>query len=150
MAELDLAGGGGAVQGKWKEEELGAVPKKELVEWLQANGSEAFLQRHGLRGKSVNVAKTQNKGSLDAAYRDLLATRHFRSPSEGVHGQAAPSSSSSSSSSSSAKPKPKPGPAAGGNPAPAPSSGPKGYKKHTIKKGDKTNFPQRGDNVSVR
>jgi hypothetical protein len=83
----------------WKQEELGQVPKKDIVEFLQKSGNNAFLQRHGLKGKLQNVAKNVNKvpllanlekqltlihslwpscttqGKLDAAYADLFVSK---------------------------------------------------------------------------
>jgi len=45
----------------WKQEELAQVPKKDIVEFLQKHGNNAFLQRHSLKGKLQNVAKNVNK-----------------------------------------------------------------------------------------
>lgn len=39
-----------SLEAKWKIEDLEAVSKKELVDYLQASGSNAFLKRHKLNG----------------------------------------------------------------------------------------------------
>jgi len=136
----------------WKQEDLVNVPKKELIEFLKKNGSNEFLHRHALQGKIQNVIKAVNKNKADAAYTDLFATKQFRTEKDdeelaaaeerrqtkAITAQKTASSSSSNSSGSQA--------------ASAASAAPekKGYQKVVLKKGDKTNFPKKGDTVSVR
>ncbi|KAK2539059.1 Fkbp3 [Columba guinea] len=86
----------------WSAEELRseALPKKDIIKFLQEHAAQAFLAEHKLLGQVKNVAKTANKEQLIAAYTQL-----FR------------------------------------------SKGPPKYTKSILKKGDKTNFPKKGDTV---
>jgi FK506-binding protein 3 len=132
----------------WKQEELGQVPKKDIVEFLQKNGNNAFLQRHGLKGKLQNVAKNVNKGKLDAAYADLFVSKDFRTEEddkeqaameERKKAQEAKASAGASATS-----------AAAGTEEKSAVPEKKGYRKIVLRKGDKTNFPKKGESVSVR
>ncbi|KAM6069642.1 peptidyl-prolyl cis-trans isomerase FKBP3 isoform 2-T2 [Theristicus caerulescens] len=86
----------------WSAEELRseALPKKDIIKFLQEHAAQAFLAEHKLLGQVKNVAKTANKEQLIAAYTQLFHTQ-----------------------------------------------GPPKYTKSILKKGDKTNFPKKGDTV---
>lgn len=58
-------------QRPWDDKQLETVSKKELIEWLQHNASNSFLQKHGLQGKVSNVAK-KSKKVLDASFQTLF------------------------------------------------------------------------------
>ncbi|XP_068947878.1 peptidyl-prolyl cis-trans isomerase FKBP3 isoform X2 [Petaurus breviceps papuanus] len=91
-----------APQRVWSAEQLSseALPKKDIIKFLQDNGSDSFLAEHKLLGNIKNVAKTANKDHLVTAYNHLFE-----------------------------------------------SQGPPKYTKSILKKGDKTNFPKKGDIV---
>jgi hypothetical protein len=59
---------------QWSEEELSAASKKDIVQFLKENGSNAFHRRHKLGGAVHNIIKVQSKGTLEASYKDLWAT----------------------------------------------------------------------------
>ncbi|XP_042309786.1 peptidyl-prolyl cis-trans isomerase FKBP3 isoform X2 [Sceloporus undulatus] len=86
----------------WSPEELRseALPKREIVRFLQEQAAHRFLSEHKLLGQIKNVAKTASKDQLITAYNLLFATK-----------------------------------------------GPPKYTKAILKKGDKINFPKKGDIV---
>jgi len=55
----------------WNKEELEKISKKELIEWLQQNANNSFLQQHQLQGKVSYVAK-KNKTVLIKAFNTLF------------------------------------------------------------------------------
>jgi len=55
----------------WNKEELEKISKKELIDWLQQNANNSFLQQHQLQGKVSNVAK-KNKSVLIKAFNILF------------------------------------------------------------------------------
>ncbi|KAJ1991005.1 FK506-binding protein 2B [Coemansia spiralis] len=69
---------------KWTDEEVASegVSKKDLVAFLQENGSNAFLLAHKLNGKLASVVKTAKKPALISAYKNLFETKQFRSADE--------------------------------------------------------------------
>jgi FK506-binding protein 3 len=131
----------------WKQEELAQVPKKDIVEFLQKNGNNAFLQRHSLKGKLQNVAKNVNKGKLDAAYADLFVSKDFRTEEDDKELAAIEERKKAQEARASAAAS---GPAAAATEEKSGVPEKKGYRKIVLKKGDKTNFPKKGESVSVR
>lgn len=131
----------------WKQEELAQVPKKDIVEFLQKHGNNAFLQRHSLKGKLQNVAKNVNKGKLDAAYADLFVSKDFRTEEDDKELAAIEERKKAQEARASAAAS---GPAAAATEEKSGVPEKKGYRKIVLKKGDKTNFPKKGESVSVR
>jgi len=83
-------GGNSKRERPWNSGELEKISKKELIEWLQQNANNSFLQQHQLQGKLSNVAK-KNKSVLIKAFnilferndswresKDEEETKHFR------------------------------------------------------------------------
>ncbi|KFW76153.1 Peptidyl-prolyl cis-trans isomerase FKBP3, partial [Manacus vitellinus] len=95
-----------------------------------------FLAEHKLLGQVKNVAKTANKEQLIAAYTQLFHTQRFKG-TDGAEKAAE-------------KAKPAKAEEAKGKAAKAEEAveeGPPKYTKSILKKGDKTNFPKKGDTV---
>uniref|UniRef100_A0A8D2N7B9 peptidylprolyl isomerase n=1 Tax=Zonotrichia albicollis TaxID=44394 RepID=A0A8D2N7B9_ZONAL len=113
----------------WSAEELRseALAKKEIIKFLQENAAQAFLAEHKLLGQVKNVAKTANKEQLIAAYTQLF------------HTQVRPRGWSWARAG--------PGPGLCVRLLILPPAGPPKYTKSILKKGDKTNFPKKGDTV---
>lgn len=134
---------------KWTADKLQSATKKELVEFLQQYGNTELLVKYKLKGKTANIVKLKKKPELDAAYEELYATNAFRTDEDALKEQAfklqreqeeqarreAQAQAQQAASVQAAAPNPQE---------------PKGYTKSTTKKGDKTNFPKRGDTVKVR
>ncbi|KAJ2657181.1 FK506-binding protein 2B [Coemansia sp. RSA 1200] len=72
------------IEPKWTVEELGGdgVSKKDLVEYLQETGANDFLVAHRLNGKLASVVKTAKKPALIETYKQLFATKQFRTSDE--------------------------------------------------------------------
>ncbi|NXD30355.1 FKBP3 isomerase, partial [Spelaeornis formosus] len=121
----------------WSAEELRseALAKKEIIKFLQEHAAQAFLAEHKLLGQVKNVAKTANKEQLIAAYTQLFHTQRFK----GTDG-AAPAEKAKPSRADEAKGKAL-------KAEEAVEEGPPKYTKSVLKKGDKTNFPKKGDTV---
>ncbi|XP_054142884.1 peptidyl-prolyl cis-trans isomerase FKBP3 isoform X2 [Melozone crissalis] len=122
----------------WSAEELRseALAKKEIIKFLQENAAQAFLAEHKLLGQVKNVAKTANKEQLIAAYTQLFHTQRFKG-TDGAEKAAE-------------KAKPAKAEEAKGKAVKAEEAveeGPPKYTKSILKKGDKTNFPKKGDTV---
>ncbi|XP_072721870.1 peptidyl-prolyl cis-trans isomerase FKBP3 isoform X1 [Ciconia boyciana] len=122
----------------WSAEELRseALPKKDIIKFLQEHAAQAFLAEHKLLGQVKNVAKTANKEQLIAAYTQLFHTQRFKG-TDGAEKAAE-------------KTKPAKAEEAKGKAAKAEEAveeGPPKYTKSILKKGDKTNFPKKGDTV---
>ncbi|NWV84840.1 FKBP3 isomerase, partial [Dasyornis broadbenti] len=122
----------------WSAEELRseALAKKEIIKFLQEHAAQAFLAEHKLLGQVKNVAKTANKEQLIAAYTQLFRTQRFKG-TDGAEKAAE-------------KAKPAKAEEAKGKAVKAEEAveeGPPKYTKSILKKGDKTNFPKKGDTV---
>ncbi|NXM89212.1 FKBP3 isomerase, partial [Oenanthe oenanthe] len=122
----------------WSAEELRseALAKKEIIKFLQEHAAQAFLAEHKLLGQVKNVAKTANKEQLIAAYTQLFHTQRFKGTdgAEKVAEKARPAKAEE----------------AKGKVVKAEEAveeGPPKYTKSILKKGDKTNFPKKGDTV---
>ncbi|KAJ2452154.1 FK506-binding protein 2B [Coemansia sp. RSA 2336] len=121
---------------KWTAEELAgdAVSKKELVGYLQENGSNEFLLKHKLNGKLANVVKTSKKPHLISAYTDLFETKQFRAADEPSASQVKQVKSEASAETN----------------KPAKASNEIKYEKRIIKAGKAgERMPEKGDRVSV-
>ncbi|NXT13004.1 FKBP3 isomerase, partial [Prunella fulvescens] len=147
----------------WSAEELRseALAKKEIIKFLQEHAAQAFLAEHKLLGQVKNVAKTANKEQLIAAYTQLFHTQvraRGRSWAGQGWGRAGGSSSFPSqrfkgtdgAEKAAEKAKPAKAEEAKGKAVKAEEAveeGPPKYTKSILKKGDKTNFPKKGDTV---
>ncbi|NXW88121.1 FKBP3 isomerase, partial [Alopecoenas beccarii] len=122
----------------WSAEELRseALPKKDIIKFLQEHAAQTFLAEHKLLGQVKNVAKTANKEQLIAAYTRLFRSKRFKGtdPEEKAAEKAKPAKAEESK-----------GKAAKNEEAA--EEGPPKYTKSILKKGDKTNFPKKGDTV---
>ncbi|XP_067097957.1 peptidyl-prolyl cis-trans isomerase FKBP3 [Osmerus mordax] len=120
---------------EWSDEQLKSddLPKKDVIKFIQDNAAHSFLAEHKLMGNIKNVAKTAKKEQLINAYNDLFASKRFigTEPIEEVTEQVR-----------TVKIEDKP------KETEVIDEGPPKFKKAVLKKGDKTNFPKKGDTVS--
>ncbi|XP_037606990.1 peptidyl-prolyl cis-trans isomerase FKBP3 [Sebastes umbrosus] len=121
---------------EWSDEQLKSddLPKKDLIKFIQDNAAHSFLNEHKLLGNIKNVAKTAKKEQLIIAYNQLFESKRFKGtePIEEVTEQVKAVK---------IEEKPK-------EPTEVVDEGPPKYTKSVLKKGDKTNFPKKGENVS--
>ncbi|XP_051730300.1 peptidyl-prolyl cis-trans isomerase FKBP3 isoform X1 [Ctenopharyngodon idella] len=135
----------------WNEEQLKTeeVAKKELIKFIQDNAAHSFLAEHKLLGNIKNVAKTAKKEQLIEAYNQLFESKRmiwwmvlwlmcvsqrFKGTEvelvteevQAVKIHDTPKESKIE----------------------AVDEGPPKFMKSILKKGDKTNFPKKGDTVS--
>nr|XP_005303475.1 peptidyl-prolyl cis-trans isomerase FKBP3 [Chrysemys picta bellii] len=123
---------------QWSAEELRseALPKKDLIKFLQEHAAQAFLAEHKLLGQIKNVAKTATKDQLVTAYNQLFETQHFKGTesadkvTEQVKNIKIDEDKAKET-----------------KPEETVDEGPPKYTKSILKKGDKTNFPKKGDVV---
>ncbi|XP_019359656.1 PREDICTED: peptidyl-prolyl cis-trans isomerase FKBP3 [Gavialis gangeticus] len=122
----------------WSAEELRseALPKKDVIKFLQEHAAQAFLAEHKLLGQIKNVAKTANKDQLVAAYNQLFETQRFKGTE--IADQATEKVKNVTVAEGKAKET---------KPEEIVDEGPPKYTKSVLKKGDKTNFPKKGDVV---
>ncbi|XP_051833661.1 peptidyl-prolyl cis-trans isomerase FKBP3 [Sminthopsis crassicaudata] len=122
----------------WSAEQLRseALPKKDIIKFLQDNGSDSFLAEHKLLGNIKNVAKTANKDHLVTAYNHLFESKRFKG-TESVAKVTEQVKSVKLDEEKSKEVKPEE----------TLDEGPPKYTKSILKKGDKTNFPKKGDIV---
>ncbi|XP_077408192.1 peptidyl-prolyl cis-trans isomerase FKBP3 [Vanacampus margaritifer] len=122
---------------EWSNEQLKSddLPKKDLIRFIQDNAAHSFLNEHKLLGNIKNVAKTAKKDQLIVAYNELFASKRFKGtePVEEVTKQV-----------KAVKIDEKPKEAK----AEVVDEGPPKFTKTTLKKGNKTNFPKKGNTVS--
>ncbi|XP_053883840.1 peptidyl-prolyl cis-trans isomerase FKBP3 [Malaclemys terrapin pileata] len=123
---------------QWSAEELRseALPKKDLIKFLQEHAAPAFLAEHKLLGQIKNVAKTATKDQLVTAYNQLFETQRFKGTesadkvTEQVKNIKIDEDKAKET-----------------KPEETVDEGPPKYTKSILKKGDKTNFPKKGDVV---
>ncbi|KAL4641806.1 peptidyl-prolyl cis-trans isomerase FKBP3 [Arapaima gigas] len=122
---------------EWSEEQLKSdnLPKKDIIKFLQDNAAQSFLTEHKLMGNIKNVAKTAKKESLVLAYNQLFESKRFKGtdPVMEVTDQVKEVKIESKPKETKADPV---------------DEGPPKYTKTIVKKGDKINFPKKGDAVS--
>ncbi|XP_053163969.1 peptidyl-prolyl cis-trans isomerase FKBP3 isoform X2 [Hemicordylus capensis] len=99
-------------------------------------GSDSFLAEHKLLGQIKNVAKTASKDQLIAAYNQLFETKSFKGTESTEHVAEEVKTIKLEED----KPKEM-------KPEEAVDEGPPKYTKSVLKKGDKVNFPKKGDIV---
>lgn len=111
------------------------LPKKDVIKFIQDNAAHSFLNEHKLLGNIKNVAKTAKKEQLIIAYNQLFESKRFKGtdPVEEVTEQV-----------KAVKIEEKPKEVK----TEVVDEGPPKYTKSVLKKGDKTNFPKKGDTVS--
>ncbi|KAK7134106.1 hypothetical protein R3I94_015833 [Phoxinus phoxinus] len=120
----------------WTDEQLKTeeVPKKELIKFIQDNGAHSFLAEHKLLGNIKNVAKTAKKEQLIEAYNQLFESKRFKGTEVEVVTEEVQAVKIHD------------------NPKDIKTElvdeGPPKFTKSILKKGDKTNFPKKGDTVS--
>lgn len=112
------------------------VGKKDLITWLQGNASSSFLHEKKLKGAVKNVNKTKTKEALVEEYNELFATKAFKKEGEEEEEIKKVVEKTESLDLEEAK-------------ADEPKDGKPHFKKRTIKKGNKTDFPKKGDSVLV-
>ncbi|XP_051511621.1 peptidyl-prolyl cis-trans isomerase FKBP3-like [Myxocyprinus asiaticus] len=121
---------------EWSDEQLKNedLPKKELIKFIQDNATHSFLVEHKLLGNIKNVAKTAKKEQLIEAYNQLFESKRFKGTEVDVVTQEVKAVKIDE------------------NPkeikTEAVDEGPPKYTKSILKKGDKTNFPKKGETVS--
>uniref|UniRef100_A0A3B1IWQ2 peptidylprolyl isomerase n=1 Tax=Astyanax mexicanus TaxID=7994 RepID=A0A3B1IWQ2_ASTMX len=121
---------------EWSDETLKGedVPKKDLIKFIQDNACHSFLAEHKLMGNIKNVAKTAKKEQLIVAYNQLFESKRFKGTEveqvtedvKAVKIDDAPKESKTE----------------------VVDEGPPKFTKAVLKKGDKTNFPKKGDTVA--
>ncbi|XP_044127578.1 peptidyl-prolyl cis-trans isomerase FKBP3 [Bufo gargarizans] len=123
---------------EWSREKLQSeeLPKKDLIAFLQQHASESFLAEHKLLGNIKNVAKTAKKDQLIAAYEKLFESKRFKGKD-----------SVDSATKNVKDLKVDDGKAGETTAEEVVDEGPPKYTKSILKKGDKTNFPKKGDTV---
>uniref|UniRef100_A0A665WT07 peptidylprolyl isomerase n=2 Tax=Echeneis naucrates TaxID=173247 RepID=A0A665WT07_ECHNA len=122
---------------EWSDEQLKSddLPKKDIIKFIQDNAAHSFLNDHKLLGNIKNVAKTAKKEQLIIAYNQLFESKRFKGtePVEEVTEQV-----------KAVKIEEKPKEVK----TEVVDEGPPKFTKSVLKKGDKTNFPKKGDTVS--
>lgn len=122
---------------EWNDEQLKSddLPKKDIIKFLQDNAAHSFLNEHKLLGNIKNVAKTAKKEQLIIAYDQLFESKRFK-------GTEAVEEVTEKVKAVKVEEKPKE------VKTEVVDEGPPKYTKSVLKKGDKTNFPKKGDTVS--
>ncbi|XP_053300882.1 peptidyl-prolyl cis-trans isomerase FKBP3 [Pleuronectes platessa] len=121
---------------EWTDEQLknDDFPKKDIIKFIQDNAAHSFLNEHKLLGNIKSVSKTAKKEQLIIAYNQLFETKKFigTDPIKEVTDHIREVT---------IEDKPK------DVKVEVVDEGPKKYFKSVLKKGDKTNFPKKGDTV---
>ncbi|KAI7799770.1 putative peptidyl-prolyl cis-trans isomerase FKBP3 [Triplophysa rosa] len=119
----------------WSDEQLKGeeVPKREIITFLRDNGAHSFLAEHKLLGNIKNVAKTATKEKLVEAYNQLFLSKRFKGTEIDVVTEEVKAVKIDDT------PKEVK--------IEAVDEGPPKYTKSILKKGDKANFPKKGDTV---
>ncbi|XP_026104511.1 peptidyl-prolyl cis-trans isomerase FKBP3-like [Carassius auratus] len=120
----------------WSDEQLKSeeIPKRELITFIQENAAHSFLSEHKLLGNIKNVAKTAKKEQLIEAYNQLFESKRFKGTDvDAVTEKVQAAKISDIPKEIKMEPV---------------DEGPPKFTKTILKKGDKTNFPKKGDTVS--
>lgn len=131
----------GEPEQKWSEEDLNGdgVSKKDLVTFLQENGSLNFQSEHKIKGQLKNIAKSRSKDELILAYKALFETKAFKAEGEDEAAAAAKAAKDAAVEDVTEKTKK----------LAVEDEGPPKYTKQVLKKGDKINHPKKGEVVAV-
>ncbi|XP_069772452.1 peptidyl-prolyl cis-trans isomerase FKBP3 [Narcine bancroftii] len=125
---------------QWSKEQLQSddVTKKEIIVFLQENASEQFLSEFNLMGNVKSVAKSAKKEKMIKAYNHLFETKRFKGTecAENVTQQLKDLKVEDAQDKVKKK-----------KPEVTVSEEPPKYSKTTLHKGDKINFPKKGDTV---
>ena len=125
----------------YTDEQLDEMSKKDLVVYLQTWSSISFQQEHKLKGQVKNIAK-KSKDALIADYKDMWSTKAFKAEGEdAAAAEAAATAAQAKVDDVTEKTKKLT--------VEEKDEGPPKYKKVIQKKGDKINFPKKGDYVLV-
>ncbi|CAJ1077383.1 peptidyl-prolyl cis-trans isomerase FKBP3 [Xyrichtys novacula] len=121
---------------EWSDDQLKSddLPKKDIIKFIQDNAAHSFLNEHKLLGNIKNVAKTAKKEQLIIAYNQLFLSKRFKGtePVEEVTEKV-----------KAVKIDEKPKEVK----TEVVDEGPPKFFKSVLKKGDKENFPKKGDTV---
>jgi len=118
------------------------VSKKDLATFLQENSSQKFQLEHKLKGALKNVIKTKSKDQLIEDYRLLFSTKAFKVEGEELEGPAGDAAASKETKSKDVDHVTQKTKKLDVKVQEAPK-----YTKKVLKNGDKTRFPQKGDEV---
>ncbi|XP_063803513.1 peptidyl-prolyl cis-trans isomerase FKBP3 [Pseudophryne corroboree] len=123
---------------EWNEETLrgDGLPKRDVISFLQQHASDSFLAEQKLLGNIKNVAKTATKDHLITAYNKLFETKRFK----GKDSVADLTKETKALKVEDVK-------AVESKPEVVVDEGPPKYAKYMLKKGDKTNYPKKGNTV---
>lgn len=124
----------------WTEEAVkgDAVGKKEIITWLQEHASFKFLADNKLKGALKNIAKVKSKDDCVKYYLQLCESKDFRKEGEldeSAKAAAADKDAVAAVTESAAN-------------LDIATETPK-FKKAVLKKGNKLNYPRKGDTVKV-
>nr|XP_026690136.1 peptidyl-prolyl cis-trans isomerase FKBP3 [Ciona intestinalis] len=124
------------VEQQWDKAALlsDTVGKKEIVQFLQENAAPRFLAEEKLQGSLKNVVKTSKKDHLAEAYLKLFENKAFKGSEYDTVVEVTAKVGAMQVKQTKKKEEE--------------DVGPPKFKKTVIKKGDKVNFPKRGDKVS--
>ncbi|XP_020488086.1 peptidyl-prolyl cis-trans isomerase FKBP3 [Labrus bergylta] len=120
---------------EWSDEQLknDDFPKKDIIKFIQDNAAHSFLNEHKLLGNIKNVAKTAKKEQLIIAYNQLFECKKFKGTEvEVVTEQMKAVKVEEKTKEAKTE---------------VVDEGPPKYKKAVLKKGDKENFPKKGEVV---
>jgi len=113
------------------------------LQWLNDNGSNAFLQKHKIKGQIASIAKKTAKPKIVAAYEDLWDCKDWKTEDEKV----ADASKAQAETSKIVEKEEKPAEKAA---VKEKTHDVKTYTKIVLKKGKGTTFPNKGDSVTIR
>ncbi|KAM4664825.1 peptidyl-prolyl cis-trans isomerase FKBP3 [Discoglossus pictus] len=121
---------------EWSDVQLHSedLPKKDIIKFLQDHGSDSFLSEYKLLGNIKNVTKTAKKDQLVIAYNKLFETKRFKGTDVAKVTEEVKNVKINE-------------PAKESKPEEVVDEGPPKYTKSILKKGDKSNFPKKGDTV---
>ncbi|XP_030627068.1 peptidyl-prolyl cis-trans isomerase FKBP3 [Chanos chanos] len=122
---------------EWSDEQLKSdeLPKKDIIKFIQDNAAHSFLTEHKLLGNIKNVAKTAKKEQLVLAYNQLFESKRFKGTEVEEVTEKVTAVKIEEKPKESKEPEPV-------------DEGPPKFTKTVLKKGDKVNFPKKGDTVS--
>jgi len=129
------------ISAPYTEEQLVSedVSKKDLVTFLQENSSQQFQVDHKLKGSAKNVTKNKSKDQLVADYRLLFSTKAFKVEGEEVIAPESKAAHDAAHGVEHVTHKTKKHDVKEAEPVK--------YTKKILKTGDKTRFPNKGDEV---
>ncbi|XP_076874046.1 peptidyl-prolyl cis-trans isomerase FKBP3 [Brachyhypopomus gauderio] len=121
---------------EWSDEKLKSddVSKKDLIKFIQDNAAHSFLAEHKLLGNIKNVTKTAKKEQLIVTYNQLFESKRFKGTEvEEITQEVQDVKIEEKLKETKTE---------------VVDEGPPRYTKTVMKKGDKTNFPKKGDTVA--